>query len=234
VLRLESDGSAPADNPFGGQFDARPEVWALGFRNPWRCHFSSDGRLFCGDVGEATWEELDAIVKGGNYGWPDIEGDPAPYPQGFVRPIYTYNHVGGGSISVGAFGSDTNFPGDYKQSFFFGDYSWQWIKRVTLAADGVTVLSVSDFESPAGGITDLISARRRALLTVILAAEVHRIATTGSTSRPSRASATPRRGRAADGSSRARLSDLDGDPISVVRNSETAARPPRPRAAPTR
>ena len=74
ILRLNADGTVPLDNPFVGQFGARPEVWALGFRNPWRCRFHPDGRLFCGDVGEQTSEELDVVVKGGNYGWPDDRG----------------------------------------------------------------------------------------------------------------------------------------------------------------
>ena len=154
ILRLNSDGTVPFDNPFVGLFQARPEVYALGFRNPWRCRFHPDGRLFCGDVGENSWEEIDWVVAGGNYGWPTTEGtfDPAVYPQ-FVQPIFVYSHssVGGScSITGGDFGSETSFPGDYQQSYFFGDYVVGFIRRVVLAADGVTVQSVTDFASGRG------------------------------------------------------------------------------------
>src|SRR5262245_17275524 len=86
VLRLERDGTVPFDNPFVELFGARPEVFALGLRNPWRCRFHPDGRLFCGDVGQADWEEIDWVVARGNYGWPTTEGDfsASQYP-GFVR-----------------------------------------------------------------------------------------------------------------------------------------------------
>lgn len=72
----------PPDNPFVGDPAARPEVWALGVRNMWRCSFdrgdpatgAGRGRLFCGDVGQNKFEEVDLVQRGRNYGWRAREG----------------------------------------------------------------------------------------------------------------------------------------------------------------
>jgi glucose/arabinose dehydrogenase len=76
----------PPDNPFvgarefqGSPLDAtkvRTEFWAIGLRNPWRMAFdSATGRLWCADVGQNLYEEINVIVRGGNYGWDDREGN---------------------------------------------------------------------------------------------------------------------------------------------------------------
>ena len=100
----------PADNPFIGRtnFDGytinptniRTEFYAVGFRNPWRFSFDPvTGFLYCGDVGQNTWEEVDIITKGGNYGWAYFEGNHVGYratnssPVGpFIPPIQEYQH----------------------------------------------------------------------------------------------------------------------------------------------
>jgi uncharacterized repeat protein (TIGR03806 family) len=80
LLRLDINAPAgtyqsPADNPFAGNPAARPEIWTYGHRNPWRWSFDrTSGDLWLGDVGQSTWEEVDRVVKGGNYGWSTCEG----------------------------------------------------------------------------------------------------------------------------------------------------------------
>ena len=76
VLRIGLNGSVPASNPFVGQAGRRPEIFAYGFRNPWRSGIDpATGRLWVGDVGENTeFEEIDVIQSGGDYSWPACEG----------------------------------------------------------------------------------------------------------------------------------------------------------------
>lgn len=72
----------PPTNPFIGYSDVQPEIWAYGLRNPWRCSVDRGdresgegaGRVFCGDVGQGSYEEIDIIEVGGNYGWRVFEG----------------------------------------------------------------------------------------------------------------------------------------------------------------
>ena len=86
----------PADNPFVSAAGARGEIFAYGLRHPWRFSFDrSDGTLWLGDVGQQAREEVDIIVKGGNYGWIHREGFATHLgtpPQGFqpIDPIVDY------------------------------------------------------------------------------------------------------------------------------------------------
>ncbi|MEE8525157.1 MAG: PQQ-dependent sugar dehydrogenase, partial [Thermoanaerobaculia bacterium] len=122
MLRLDVDGASPyavpADNPFVGDPTAREEIWAWGFRNPYRWSFDrGTGDLLIGDVGEGSWEEVDfqpaASAGGENYGWPCREGahdfDP-DYPTcdgALVDPVLEFAHgpacaVIGGYVYRGA------------------------------------------------------------------------------------------------------------------------------------
>jgi glucose/arabinose dehydrogenase len=97
----------PADNPYASDAlypTIRPEIWAHGFRNPWSCSLEQPGdRLYCGDVGQTRFEEMDRIVRGGDYGWEIMEGDScfasdttlcdAKVLQANYRPpMYVYPH----------------------------------------------------------------------------------------------------------------------------------------------
>ncbi len=161
VLRLNPNGSVPSDNPFVGQSGARGEVWALGLRNPFRCRFASDGRLFCADVGANSVEEVNVITRGANYGWPSTEGPftAASFPA-FTNPIYSYAHNGSSAAIIGGdFGAKTTFGGTYQQSYFFADYTQGFIRRALLTSSGVAVQSVDDLITGIGGnsVTDLVA-----------------------------------------------------------------------------
>lgn len=113
LLRIDVDAAAPyavpPDNPFITTPGAKPEIWAYGFRNPWRFAFDRcDGRLFLGDVGQDAWEEVDLVLKGKNYGWRIMEGAHCFSPptgcrtRGLELPIHEYSHAEGCSV-IGGF-----------------------------------------------------------------------------------------------------------------------------------
>jgi glucose/arabinose dehydrogenase len=128
VLRLNiPTGAIPSDNPFVGQAGKRGEIFAYGFRNPFRFSFDPlNGNLWVGDVGDLTVEEIDIVTSGGNYAWPHCEGtlpsgckDP-----GDIDPIFTYLHPssGGnlGSCVIGGAFAGANF-GSFSNDYFFAD-----------------------------------------------------------------------------------------------------------------
>ena len=121
--------SSPADNPFAGATPGRDEIYALGFRNPWRFSFDrSNGNLFAGDVGQGAREEIDRVVRGGNYGWRTFEGtrctgnDPTCDPSPFVAPIAEYDHSGSRCAVTGGYayrGTRGTLP---QGAYLYGDY----------------------------------------------------------------------------------------------------------------
>ncbi|HBJ85905.1 MAG TPA: glucose sorbosone dehydrogenase, partial [Verrucomicrobiales bacterium] len=84
----------PADNPYASGVNALPQIYATGIRNPWGMSFDAKGRLWCADVGQDIWEEINWITNGGNYGWQFREGpvpfalntDPPPADAKFIEP----------------------------------------------------------------------------------------------------------------------------------------------------
>jgi glucose/arabinose dehydrogenase len=143
ILRIAKDGSVPGDNPFASDPNARPEVWALGFRNPWRFSFEpGTGNLFIGDVGDSTWEELDLGIPGANYGYPQTEGPEPPGIPGVTYPIFSYNHMGtGAAIITGERMVAGNFPAEYVGDFFYADFSLRSIFRLRLDASYTPVFN---------------------------------------------------------------------------------------------
>lgn len=133
MLRLDVDGgdpyAVPSDNPFasGG---GRPEIWAVGLRNPWRFAFDSQtGDLFIADVGQNQWEEVDFLPAGSpggaNFGWDlreglaSYEGDPSP---AFTDPVAVYSHDEGGcSVTGGEVVRDPALP-EWQGIYFYGDF----------------------------------------------------------------------------------------------------------------
>ncbi|MEK7643080.1 MAG: PA14 domain-containing protein [Patescibacteria group bacterium] len=154
ILRLNKDGTIPSDNPFIGQANKLPEIWAYGFRNPFRFQFDkTSGKLYEGDVGEATWEEINVVTKGSNYGWPVCEGVCGV--SGTTNPLFAYNHNGGSSsVTGGLVYRGAMFPSSYNGRYFYGDYAVGFLKNLTFDAGG-SVLQKNDFNPAAGSVVDL-------------------------------------------------------------------------------
>lgn len=133
ILRIDVDNTTtyttPTDNPFYDQPNYKKEIWAYGLRNPWRFSFDRvTGRLFCGDVGQNTYEEINIIKKGGNYGWRIMEGYHCFNPKtncstsGLELPVSEYDHETGISICGGYMYRGKKFP-SLHGTYFFGDWS---------------------------------------------------------------------------------------------------------------
>ncbi len=154
ILRIDVNKSAdgnnyaiPADNPFVGNDDAASEIWAYGLRNPWRCSFdTAGGDLICADVQQNSFEEVDVIAKGGNYGWRKKEGThcfdyqkPDDHPAtcdsaGMIDPILEYKNctaqpdgclgisVTGGYVYNGSHAA-------WKGKYIFGDWSKSFAEK---------------------------------------------------------------------------------------------------------
>lgn len=154
IHRINKDGSIPADNPFVNTPGALPSIWAYGMRNPWRFQFDSlTGNLYGGDVGDYTWEEVNKIEKGKNYGWPLVEGFCSDCP--YENPIYAYNHDGmSSSVTGGPVYRAEMFPEEYRGNLFFSDYARGFIRRIVLDAQGQAA-AVHDFDTQAGAVVDL-------------------------------------------------------------------------------
>ncbi len=132
LLRIDVDGEAPyaipADNPFADGEDGRPEIWAIGLRNPWRFSFDMEtGDLYIADVGQNAYEEVNfqlATSTGGeNYGWNNYEGNHA-FEDGsgeFVFPIAEYGRDQGCSVTGGYVYRGQDLP-DLDGVYLYGDY----------------------------------------------------------------------------------------------------------------
>jgi len=132
ILRINSDGTIPSDNPFFNTSGARKEIWALGLRNPFTFAFQpGTTRMFINDVGQNTWEEIDDGVAGSNYGWDICEGVCSPPNANFRDPLFQYSHGGGWCAIVGgAFYNPpvVQFPTSYVGKYFFADLCGGWIR----------------------------------------------------------------------------------------------------------
>jgi glucose/arabinose dehydrogenase len=153
ILRINADGTIPSDNPFindaAGPYRA---IWALGFRNPFTFAFApGSGRMFVNDIGEQTFEEIDEVIAGGNYGWPDAEG-PGTNPD-FLNPIYYYGRDQGCALTAGTFYSPIRrrFPARFAGKYFFADWCDGWIKVL----DPANPASIAPFGTGTSRLMDL-------------------------------------------------------------------------------
>jgi len=129
ILRLDvsvAPYANPPDNPFVGSA-GRDEIWAYGLRNPWRMSFDSQtGELWVGDVGQSSREEIDRIVKGGNYGWDCREGDQSFDPDPnctppFVEPEVVHDRSEAQAITGGYVYRGNALP-SLANTYVYGDF----------------------------------------------------------------------------------------------------------------
>ena len=166
VLRLDVDHRTgaraygiPRDNPFVSDQAYRPEIWAVGFRNPWVFSFDQPtGDLWAGDVGQDLYEEINVIRRGGNYGWAERDGparlqarEKTPQPSGdFVEPIHTYSRMKcDGICVVGGYVYRGAALPSLKGCYLFGDWGYGkvWALRPDAErrhADSVELLFLRD------------------------------------------------------------------------------------------
>ena len=166
VLRLNVTGqqtySIPGDNPFVGGGGA-PEVWAYGFRNPWRMTMdSATGEMWVGDVGQSAWEEVGRASRGGNHGWDCYEGvavyESSGCPgSGFVQPRAVYPHSGGRCSVTGGYVYRGSAIPSLQGWYVYGDFCSGEIWAVNPGDGSAPVLlqdtpySISSFAELPGG-----------------------------------------------------------------------------------
>jgi glucose/arabinose dehydrogenase len=151
VLRMELNGAAASGNPFLGDPTKEPRIWAYGFRNPFRFTFRpSDGSLYVADVGQSTFEEIDVVTAGGNYGWPMAEGTLGGC-AGCIPPVFEYDHSVGQAIIGGVFVAGGLYPAFLRGKYVFGDYVSSWIRYLEFSPSGTVVGTLQDFATSAEG-----------------------------------------------------------------------------------
>lgn len=147
----------PADNPHADGKNALPQIYAKGIRNPWGLAFDAQGRFWCADVGQDLVEEINLIVKGGDYGWSYREGkgtfvlrnEKDPEGAQFIDPIHQYDHATGLSITGGYVYTGKAIP-DFADSYIYGDFVIGKIWALKADAAGKVTSDTLLYTSPQG------------------------------------------------------------------------------------
>jgi uncharacterized repeat protein (TIGR03806 family) len=195
ILRIDVDhpvaGKAyavPADNPFVKLAGARPEVWAYGFRNPWKMSFDrATGNLWVGDVGWELFEMVYRVERGGNYGWSIMEG-PQPVrleekrgPTPILPPVLALPHSESSSITGGFVYHGKKLPGLANQ-YIFGD--WETRKLWAAKCDGEKLLPKREIAQTEERIVGFCEDHEGELYVLNYEGTLHRIVANDATSRP--------------------------------------------------
>lgn len=145
VIRINTDGTVPADNPFSGRQDALPEIWSVGHRNIQSSTTDDRGRLWTIEHGAKGGDELNLVEKGRNYGWPIISygeeysGEPIPgnitAREGLEQPVYYWDPVI--APSGAQYYTGNAFP-EWRGSIFIGGLASQRLVRVVITDNRVT------------------------------------------------------------------------------------------------
>src|SRR5215217_2855296 len=152
MLRINKSGTVPTDNPFYSTASGNNRaIWALGLRNPFKFAIEpATDTIFINDVGEDTWEEINQLEKGANFGWPVHEGVAKDPP--YVDPIFAYEHDGdpattGCSITGGVFYPPTTtlFPPEYEGDYFFAEFCNGWIRTLEATPSEASGFAASGF-----------------------------------------------------------------------------------------
>jgi len=169
ILRIDVDKQEngnlygiPPDNPFANNTSGyRQEIYAYGMRNPWRFSFdASNGRLWAGDVGQNSHEEIDIIENGGNYGWNTMEAKHCYSPgkdcntAGLIMPIWEYGRGYGVSVTGGFVYRGPTLTG-LTGKYIYADYSSKWIWTLDYADINNPIntgLVQADFEISSFGV----------------------------------------------------------------------------------
>ncbi|MEM7260534.1 MAG: PQQ-dependent sugar dehydrogenase [Planctomycetota bacterium] len=169
LLRVNNDGTIPADNPFVGLAGFEPRLWSIGVRNPYRLHYDDvEGELWMGDVGSSggnASEEINLAEAGGNYGWDDQEGADCFVSDcaEFIPPLFVYGHDDptyatatlNACVILGPRYRGTSFPAQYQGNLFYGDWSGKWIRRLVFDGTGNIVDDLLFDSAPdAGDVVD--------------------------------------------------------------------------------
>lgn len=179
IIRIDVSGqtgySVPPDNPFVGQSGVKPEIYALGFRNPFRTSVDPvTGGLWVGDVGQDTWEEVDRVVKGGNYGWSCYEGfvqflnynDPENSCPGktFQSPRAVYGHMDSNEDVIGGIIYRGTAMRELYGYYLYADFNSgnMWAVNPNDNSPAVQIIShdglnISDFVLAANGVAYLMT-----------------------------------------------------------------------------
>ncbi len=190
VLRIDVDHpekgepySVPKDNPFVNMKGARPEIWSLGYRNPWRmCLDQKTAHLWLGQNGQDLWEQAYLVKKGDNAGWSVTEGSHPFYPNRkqapvpIVKPTVEHHHSEARSLTGGLVYYGKKYP-ELVGHYIYGDYSTGKIwavkhdgekvvshkeicdSRLTITGFGVDShgeILIADFQKEKGGLFTLV------------------------------------------------------------------------------
>jgi glucose/arabinose dehydrogenase len=188
ILRINSDGTIPSDNPAsfpgitGSTSGANRAIWAVGLRNPFTFAFQpGTTRLFINDVGQSTWEEINDGIARSNYGWPAAEGPASPPNPNFRDPIFYYGHgsssTTGCAIVGGTFYNPAvlQFPSSFVGKYFFADLCSGWIRVLNPSSN-----TASDFASGISSPVDLHVGADGALYYLTHGGQVFRVQATPS------------------------------------------------------
>jgi glucose/arabinose dehydrogenase len=139
ILRMNPDGSVPADNPFGNY------VYSYGHRNPQGIAWGSDGIMYASEHGQTRNDEINIITRGSNYGWPNMEGNQTS--QGMVSPLRAYTEF-------------TLAPSGlayYQGSLYLAGLRGNQLRRVRLSADGRSVVGEEALFQGLGRVRDVVA-----------------------------------------------------------------------------